>query len=114
MFSTGQAPVRYVREVQAPSSVGSLWISAEANTSAPSVDQRIELWDWANGEWDQLAVSTDMDGTDKARTAFLGVPGPYVNGTNNIRTRVSYFASGPVFAYPWDVEIDHVRVFYAP
>lgn len=114
VFTTGQAPIRFVKEVQAPAVPGDLWVSVEAAGSSNNIDQRIELWDWTNSEWDEIVVHTNMTSTDEARTAFIADPTLYVNGTNNIRTRVSYFSLGPIFAYPWDVSIDHVRVFFAP
>jgi hypothetical protein len=114
VFATGQAPVRYVREVQAPTAVGDLWVSVEASATSPNVGQRVELWNWNTGQWDQVMQHGNLTTTDTARTLFLGVPTNYVNGTNNIRTRVSYYASGPVVAYPWETNIDHVRVYFAP
>jgi hypothetical protein len=113
-FTTSQAPIRYVREVMAPTIPGDIWVSVEANTSSNNIDQRIELWDFVNNEWDEIVVHTDMTSTDGVRTAFIANPAGYFDGSNHIRTRVSYFASGPVAVYPWDTKIDHVRVYFAP
>ena len=114
VFSTLQAPVRYIRETVAPTSVGDLWVSVEARTSDNNIDQWIELWNWNTNQWVREAVHNDVTTTDTVRTVFIADPSAYVNGSNNIRTRVSYYAEGPVFAYPWHVDIDHVRVFFAP
>ena len=113
-FSTALAPVRIVKEVQAPTTVGDLWISTESSVSSGSVDQKIELWNWTTGAWVLVDTKTDLTSTEGVRTTFVGDPSAYVNGTNNIRARISYFATAPVVSYPWSTSVDHIRLYFAP
>lgn len=36
-------------------------------------------------------------------------PGRFVSATGQMRSRLAYKATGPVFAYPWRTKIDHIR-----
>jgi hypothetical protein len=107
-------PIRYTREVMAPAPVGSLWVSTEASATSDNVDERVEMWNWANNTWDLVATHTNMTSTDAARTVLVPNPVSYVNGSMHIRTRVSYKAQAPILIYPYRANIDHVRVFFAP
>jgi hypothetical protein len=114
VLSNSQAPVRMIKEVVAPAVPGDLWIVTEASTTSNNVDERVELWNWNTNSWDLVATHTDMTNVDKARTVFIANPASYANGSNHIRTRVSYIATGPSLSFPWTTHIDHVRVAFAP
>lgn len=114
VLSNSQAPVRMIKEVVAPTVPGDLWIVTEASTTSNNVDERIELWDWNAPGWVLIESHTDMTNVDMARTAFIANPAPYVNGSNHVRVRVSYIATGPSLSFPWTTNIDHVRVAFAP
>jgi hypothetical protein len=114
VLSNSLAPVRMIKEVVAPTTPGDLWIVTEASTTSNNVDERVELWNWNTNSWDLVATHTDMTNVDKARTVFIANPASYANGSNHIRTRVSYIATGPSLSFPWTTHIDHVRVAFAP
>ena len=115
VFSQSEAPIRIVKLVMAPTTtVGDLWVSAEASVSANNVDSRIELWNFNTNSWEVISTKTDMTTTDKVHTAFIANPANYVDGSGHVQTRVSYFASGATFGYPWKANVDHIRVYFQP
>lgn len=113
-FSIGEHPIRFVKEVQAPTTVGSLWVSTEASVSDAGVSERVQLWNWTTSAWVTIGTHTDMATTDSVHTEFVGSPADYVNGSGNIRTRVSYYIDAPVFGFPVTANMDHVRIAFAP
>lgn len=113
-FSAGEHPIRFVKEVQAPTTVGSLWVATEASVSDAGVSERVQLWNWTTSAWVTIGTHTDMATTDSVHTEFVGSPADYVNGSGNIRTRVSYYIDAPVFGFPVTANMDHVRIAFAP
>jgi len=114
VLSNSQAPVRMIKEVVAPTTPGDLWIVTEASASSNNVDERVELWNWNTNSWNLVATHTDMTNVDKARSVFVGSPANYVNGSNHIKTRVSYILTAPSLSFPWQADVDHIRVAFAP
>jgi len=114
VLSNSQAPVRMIKEVVAPTTPGDLWIVTEASASSNNVDERVELWNWSAGAWNLVGTHTDLTSVDQARSVFIGSPANYVNGSNHIRARISYMATAATLSFPWEADIDHVRVAFAP
>lgn len=114
VLSASQHPIRIIKEVQAPTSVGQFSVAVESASSSTSFDMRLQGWNWNTNSWVNLATFGNILNTDGVVTYTNLAPGDLVSPNNTIRVRVSYFASAPALAVPVTVNIDHLRVFFQP
>jgi hypothetical protein len=75
---------------------------------ALGIQQRVEVYNFAQSKWDVLDVRTSRRGDDML---WFDVPNraDHVEpGTLRVRARVSYKATRPVLAFPWSVRVDRI------
>ena len=111
-FSSQQAPVEIVvsatSPVVAPLSL-EFWI--EARGTAPAIAQSVEMFNFDSSEYEP-AGTAQLTVTDNVVSIQIDEnPGRFVAANGEVRTRLRYRATGPVFAYPWESRIDHVQWF---
>jgi Tol biopolymer transport system component len=106
-FSTSQDPLVIVLECTSPvQSPDSLSFLIELQASSPNVRQKIELYDFTK---ETYVVHDLRPGTVSDAVLVLEVVSgvaSYVGPSGELRARLSYKATGPVFAYPWSAKVD--------
>lgn len=114
VFSTSEAPLRVVAEANSPTNTLSMLnVTVESSATTASIEQRIELFNFNTNSYDSV-LATAMTTGDNAVNASVPNPAAYVDANGVIRTRMSYRATAPVFSYPWNVSMDHVRIQIVP
>lgn len=114
VFSTSEAPISVVADYTSPTStLTRLDVTLEAMANQGNIGQRIELFNWNTNSYD-MVDSRNATTSDSVVTATQNAPAAYVNGSGNIRVRVSYKTVGPVFSYPWTASIDQLRLVITP
>jgi len=110
VFSTGQSPVELV--VEGPSPVLTptrLEFGIEFHSTAGSIRQTIEMYNFDSSAYEIVDTRSSTLSDSVVVIAINADPGRFVSPAGLMRTRLSYRATGPVFAYPWRTRLDHVR-----
>ena len=109
-FTTSQAPIEMVAEGRTLlSNPTRLEFAVEFHATSPSIRQTIEMFNFDTQAY-ELAHTLQATLNDAvALVVITSNPGRFVSSSGLMRSRVSYKAVGPVFAYPWRSRIDHIR-----
>lgn len=111
VFSNSEAPIQVVATgISTTSSPAQLKLMVEAKANQSNINQKIDLYNYTTSTYDTLD-SRAATTTDSA-VALVVASGAsnYVDpATNEMKTRISYKASGPVFSYPWLASIDQIQ-----
>ena len=110
VFSTQSWPIAIVFDAAATMDTpSSLDFEIESRCSAVSILQRIEFFNYVTNAYEEvdsrLATTSDSLITISITSNASRFVGPF----SGLRARVSYNATGPVFAYPWSAGIDLIR-----
>lgn len=107
VLSSSQPPVQVVLEgTSAIASPSSMTFRLEASANQANVGQTISLYNFTTGVYDQVD-SRAASLTDTTVNAVATNPSRYVEtGTNKVRAKISYQATGPIVTYPWNAKID--------
>jgi len=106
-FSTSQDPLVIVVECTSPvQSPTSLSFLIESQASSPNVRQKIELYDFAEETYVVLDLRQATVNDAVLVLEVVSGAASYVGPSSELRARLSYKATGPVFAYPWSAKVD--------
>ena len=109
-FTTAQTPIEIVTESTGPLlNPTRLEFGIEFSSTSPSIRQTIELYNFDSSVYELVDTRQSTVTDAVAVVAITSNVGRFVSPTGLMRARISYKASGPVFAYPWRTHIDHVR-----
>jgi hypothetical protein len=110
VFSMAQAPISIIVTGDSPV-LNPQQISAvvEASASSPSIQQSVAIYDFLAEEFVVMdtRASTVIDAVVSVGTATN--PGRFVAVNGEMRIRLEYKATGPVFVYPWQSRVDQIR-----
>lgn len=115
-FSSAQAPIELTFDVTCPrTQLSKLNITFEAGASTSNLNQQLYLRNYQTAQWDEIdarpATLTDSVVQLNLDTNL----NRYVEaGTRKVRLRATWKQTGPVFAYPWNIRIDHVKMDLLP
>ena len=110
VFSTQSWPLVIVFDaVGSIDTPSTLTFEIESRGSAGTLLQRIEFFNYVTNSYEEvdsrLATTSDSLITISITSNATRFVGPF----RGLRARVSYKATGPVFAYPWSAGIDLIR-----
>ena len=108
VFTTSQAPIAYEVVGTAPQqSASELRFRIESHASSPAVSQRIELFDYVANAYVPFAP-TNLTTSDAMRDVVVSTNASrYIQaGTREVKARIEFRATGPVFAYPWESRVN--------
>jgi hypothetical protein len=110
VFSTSQSPVQIeVEFTMLPGGLQSLMAVMESRATSASLRQSVQAYNFAHATY-ELLDEQYMITSDRDVLIGLNVPNRYLGPTRNIRLRLSFRAAGPVFSYPWRVELDELTL----
>ena len=109
-FSSNEYPVTAriagVSPIITPSSIR---LTLESQATSSNLAQRVEMFVHETGTWEQLNLSNCTVNTDGTIEIDVTTdPNRFVDASGNIVARVSYRATGAVFAFPWTGKIDQL------
>ena len=107
VFSTAQNPISMVLEGTSPlANPASMTFRYEGQATATAIQRTVEAYNFSTGQW--VVVNTGASTTDDSATAInIANAGAFVeDGTNKVRVRLGFKATGPVFSYPWTARVD--------
>lgn len=107
-FSTSQAPVVLEFTAQAPLNTNNLTLQVESSATAAAIQVQIDMFDYDTSNYVNVRTSASAT-TDQTYTIEQGNAGRFVSPSGQVKTRISYVATGPVFAYPWNSRLDWVH-----
>jgi photosystem II stability/assembly factor-like uncharacterized protein len=107
-FSTTQAPVVLEFTGQAPLNTNNLTLQVENSATATAVQIQIEMFDYDASQFVNVTTSASTT-TDQMYTIDQANAGRFVSASGQVKTRISYKATGPVFSYPWNTRLDYVH-----
>jgi hypothetical protein len=109
-FTTSQAPIELVVEATGPSpNPTRLEFAIEFHSTAPAIRQTIEMYNFGTNAYENVDTRQSTLTDSVAVVAITSNAGRFVSPTGLMRSRMSYKATGPVFAYPWRTRIDYIR-----
>jgi hypothetical protein len=109
-FTTSQAPIELVVEATGPSLTPTrLEFAIEFHSTAPAIRQTIEMYNFDTNAYETVDTRQSTLTDSVAVVAITSNAGRFVSPTGLMRSRMSYKATGPVFAYPWRTRIDYIR-----
>jgi hypothetical protein len=111
VFSTTQAPVSFEVVGTAPQQTASeLRFVIESQGSAPAVSQRVELFDYVSNAYVPFPA-TNLTTADVTREVVVSTNASrYIQaGTREVKARLEFRATGPVFVYPWESRVDLIK-----
>jgi hypothetical protein len=107
VFSTAQNPVSMILEGTSPlANPASMTFRFEGQATATAIQRTVEAYNFSTGQW--VVVNTGASTTDDSATAInISNAGAFVeDGTNKVRVRLGFKATGPIFSYPWTARVD--------
>ena len=110
-FSTAQDPIELTVEATSPrTTTPLLGFQVEWNCSSPAIRLTMELYNYATGVYDTVETHPSQTADMVQRVnATINADDHIEPGTQAIKARIAFKATGPVFAYPWTASIDRVR-----
>jgi hypothetical protein len=87
----------------------------ESASTSSSINQRIFLFNYRTGVWDEVDSRATTVTDSVAEINVTLTSSDYVNPTTNaMRARITYRATGPVLAFPWNARVDLARWVITP
>ncbi|MEM4409999.1 MAG: VCBS repeat-containing protein, partial [Candidatus Caldarchaeum sp.] len=111
VLSQAEAPVQLVVEGTAPRiPAGGLRIEVEARVNTTSIQQMIDLYNFATNQWETIDTRNASTTDTLVVVEVTSNIGSYVDPSMRmVRARVRWHAPGLVLIYPWEVRVDMVR-----
>lgn len=116
VFSTSEPPVRLILEgTSANNAPNQLQFVVEGYASQANISQTIELYNFNTSQY-ELVNTSAMPTSEGVTTVTISTNASRFvqSGTGAIRARVAHRAVGPVFSYPWVVNLDQTVWRIAP
>ena len=107
VFSTQQSPVSYEIVGTAPQqTTANLQFIVESSGSSPGISQKLELFDYITGNY--VTIDTrQMTTIDALIELTAPNPNRFIQaGTRQVKARLEFRLTQPVFAYPWNCSVD--------
>ncbi|MEO7454271.1 MAG: hypothetical protein ABIV13_05865, partial [Fimbriimonadales bacterium] len=118
VFSSSLPPIALAMNFTLPTAAASsLRFTIESRATAGTVRQEIQVWNFVQQTWVSLEHLPSIAfgaAPDLLRTLDLGETTAIIGPLKEVKVRVRWRSSGPVFAYPWNVGVDRVYVRYRP
>jgi hypothetical protein len=78
----------------------------EGHSSTGNIERKVEAYNFTNNQW--VAVNTATSAlADEAIAINVANASQFVEaGTNKVRVRMGFKATGPTFTYPWTIRVD--------
>ncbi|MDQ2985774.1 MAG: PQQ-binding-like beta-propeller repeat protein [Armatimonadota bacterium] len=115
-FSSSQAPVELTFDVTCPrTQLSKLNVTFEAGASTSNLNQQLYLRNYQTAQWDEIdARPTTLSDSVVQLNLDTNLNRYLEAGTRRVRLRATWKQTGPVFAFPWNIRIDHVRMDLLP
>ncbi len=84
-----------------------IFFNMESRVTTPNVNQKIEFFNFLTGDYEEVD-NRDASFTDDALTVEISSPNFFASVTGEVRTRVTWSATGPVIGFPWATVVDQV------
>lgn len=110
VFSTSEAPVQIQVDALAPAGTASeLKFKLEARANQGNLSQGMYMFNFMTGVYDVMDVraATTTDSTVEVTVSMNA--SNYIGPNRELRSRLNYRATGPVFSYPWLISVDQVQ-----
>lgn len=108
-FSTLQDPVVLEFTGDAgQTSANELRLLVESSATSGNIQIKTEMYDYDTGTFVQVGAVPSTT-TDTTQTFIRSDADRWISPTGEVKCRISYRATGPVFAYPWNNRLDMVR-----
>jgi hypothetical protein len=115
VFSTTQAPIEFeARGTSTELTPTHLSMKIEGSATSGSVSRKVELFNFVSNQWEEVANAAMATTEGVVSIDIASNPQRFVSGGGTISARISYRATGPVFAYPWSGSTDHIYWELAP
>ncbi|MDQ2986923.1 MAG: hypothetical protein M3R13_09425 [Armatimonadota bacterium] len=108
VFSVGQSPLRLVVTSRAASlNATNITLRVESKATSANLRQTVEFYNYTTSTW-VTGTSRQMTTADVSTDIVApGTPNDYIeDSTRNVRARISYQVTGPMFAFPWRISWD--------
>ena len=113
VLSSSQNPIVLVLSGAAPASTAlALSIVVESHASQANIRQTIDVYNFATSSYEILGQTT-LTTSDVSNNLSIANPTAHIGPGNELRTRISYKAVGPILSYPWRISIDEATWRYA-
>lgn len=115
VFSTSAEPIQLVVRSRAhETGPPSISVRIESSASAGNTNQTIALWNFQTATYEQVdsRLITTTDALTQVNIPTNAARFVEPSGTREVRIRLGYKVTGPVFAYPWTVRVDHVAIAF--
>ncbi|MDQ2985992.1 MAG: calcium-binding protein [Armatimonadota bacterium] len=115
VFTSGQAPIEI--SVDATTSIerpSRIQLYVESSASSSSIQLTLALHDFTTNQRIVLGVSNVTTSDSTVSRFTLDNPARFIDLQGRLRAILSWKATGPLFAYPWQCQIDHVYFAVSP
>lgn len=108
VFSTTEAPIQLEVLGTAPQgSVTELKFVVEAHVNQGNIQQRIALYNYQTNAYEQLDARAGTTTDSIVEVTVATNAGRFIEpNTREMKSKVSYITTGPVFSYPWQARVD--------
>ena len=104
-----EAPVWLIFDATLPATPTSLEIVTEAQAGTPGITATLEAFNWTTSTYDIVDTSPTSFNNDTVVTADLtGGISDYVNGSNEVRSRIGWRQTGFIINFPWVASLDQL------
>lgn len=113
VLSSSQSPIVLTLSGTAPgNNPNMLKMVVESHANQSNIRETIETYDFNAAAYETLN-QTVISTADVSRTLDITNPAQHVGPGNEVRTRISYRAVGPVLNYPWRAYLDEATWRYS-
>ena len=114
VFSSGEAPIQLILNATSPFTTNTLYqFEIEWHCTSTNISQTFDVWNFDTSSYTNFSV-LQAPTTDTTHLIYVIPSAPFVGPNGELRARLSYRATGPVFAYPWQARIDRARFIISP
>jgi Tol biopolymer transport system component len=114
VFSTSEAPIQLILNATSPFTTSTIYqFEVEWHATSTNVQQTLDVWNFATSSYTTIAV-TQAATSDFTQLVVASPSEEFIGPQGEIRARLSYRATGPVFSYPWQARIDRARFIISP
>jgi hypothetical protein len=111
VVNPSEPPLQLIMETSAPSSVVyGIDFSLRAKVGTTGLTQRIELWNFATGQWDVLGQAAATTTESVQNVSAVGNALNYLQpGTNRVRAKAVWTATGTTSRSGWKADVDQAK-----
>ncbi len=112
VLSSSQSPIVLTLSGTAPGSTAlALNMVVESHANQANIRQTIDVYNFGSSSYETLNQSV-LTTSDVSNNLPISNPSAHIGPANEVRTRISYKAVGPILSYPWRVSIDEATWRY--